>query len=182
MFPFAEQRGGFFYECKAPAIAAEGTVVVGHKRHDFRAGEAFAVLDWGRGVWPNRVFWRWGAATFKCNGRVVGLNLGDGFGETSAAGENIAIIDGRAYKLGRADWQLDRKNYLAPWRITSPDQRLTLEFAPVYDQHTNLNLFIKGIRAHRVWGRFTGRLRLDDGSEIQLPPSMGFAEEVWIKW
>lgn len=182
VFPFTEQPGGFFYECKAPAIAAEGTVVIDHKRYDFIAGEAFAVMDWGRGVWPNKVFWRWGAVTFKCDGRVLGLNLGDGFGDTSAAGENIVIVDGRAHKLGPIDWRLDRKNYLAPWRLDSPDGRALLQFTPVYDQHSNLNLLVKSIRAHRVWGRFAGRVRLDDGSDVQLPPSMGFAEEVWIKW
>jgi hypothetical protein len=57
-----------------------------------------------------------------------------------------------------------------------------MRFEPTFDQRTRLNLWIKGIAAHRVWGRYSGQVRLDDGRTLALPPSMGFAEEVWIKW
>jgi hypothetical protein len=182
VFPFREQRGGFFYENKAPGIAAEGTVVAGHKRFDFSSGSAFAVMDWGRGVWPSKVFWRWASVSARVDGRIIGVNLGNGFGDTAEGSENIVIVDGRAHKLGEVAWHLDREDYMKPWRMLAPDGRFEMTFEPTFDQRTNLNLWIKGIRAHRVWGRFSGQARLDDGRTLALPPSMGFAEEVWIRW
>lgn len=183
VFPFPEQAGGFFYETKSPGIPATGWVAVAGKRHTFANDKTFAVLDWGRGVWPRQVFWRWAAVSTRlADGRNVGINLGNGFGDTSHGSENAVVVDGILHKLGKVEWQLDRGDYLKPWRMTADDERFAMTFTPVYDQHSNANLWIKKFAAHRVWGHYDGKLTLDDGRRIELPKTLGFAEEVWIKW
>ncbi len=58
-------------------------------------------LDWGRGVWEYRSPFGIGPAAsgFLPDGRTVGLNLGCGFGDLSAAGENALILGNRIHKL-----------------------------------------------------------------------------------
>ncbi len=43
------------------------------------------------------------------DGRRFGLNLGYGFGDTSAASENMVFIDGAAHKLHRVDFGIPQK-------------------------------------------------------------------------
>ena len=58
--------------------------------HEFDPAEALGLLDWGRGVWTYDNVWYWAAAQGHQAGHVVGLNLGYGFGDTTAASENMS--------------------------------------------------------------------------------------------
>jgi hypothetical protein len=76
-------------------------------------------LDWGRGVWQYRSFWNWASASgFQPDGSTIGLNLGCGFGDLSAATENCFILDGKVHKLEQVTFGYDSKNYLLPWKFT----------------------------------------------------------------
>jgi hypothetical protein len=64
------------------------------------------------------------------------------------------------------------------WKFTSNDDRLQLDFTPLVDRNSALNLgIIKSIQ-HQVFGYFSGKVALDDGSVLQLNNFLGFAEDV----
>lgn len=66
---------------------------------------------------------------FMKNKRVLGFNLGYGFGNTTAASENMIIYDGKAHKLEEVTFHIPtdaegNDDYLRLWRFTSSDRRL----------------------------------------------------------
>lgn len=63
---------------------------------ELRPDQTLGSPDWGRGVWEYSSFWNWASASgFLPDGRRVGLNLGCGFGDLSAATENCLVLEGR---------------------------------------------------------------------------------------
>ncbi|RMF16906.1 MAG: DUF2804 domain-containing protein [Candidatus Dadabacteria bacterium] len=180
VFPFPEQPGGFFYECKVAGMPATGSLRVGADAYHFDPSDSFGVLDWARGLWPKRAFWRWGAFAGWVDGRRVGANFGHGFGDQSEAGENALFVDGHLHKLGDVDWQLDRSDYSRPWRLVGKAPRCELTFEPVYVHRSNLELLLFGLKARRVFGWFLGQAELEDGTMLDIPRAVGFGEEVWF--
>jgi hypothetical protein len=83
-------------------------------------------MDWGRGVWDYGSFWVWASASgYLEDGRAVGLNLGHGFGDTSAATENALFIDGRLHKLGHISFNYNPDDYMCPWRMVATQGGMT---------------------------------------------------------
>ena len=57
-----------------------------------------------------------------------------------------------------------------------------MDFAPVLDRASCTDVkFIKSDQ-HQVFGRFTGRAVLDEGTVLEVKDLMGFAEKVENKW
>jgi hypothetical protein len=173
----------FYYNEKINCMPAEGTIELLDRRLEVRPDRALASLDWGRGVWPYRTFWNWGSASgFLPDGRRIGLNLGEGFGDLSAATENCFFIDGRMEKLGAVKFQYDPNNYMKPWRFTDDEGRCDLTLTPFFDRTSNVNLLVAGSRVHQMFGRYSGRLLAADGREIRLDNLIGWAEEHYARW
>jgi hypothetical protein len=140
-------------------------------------------LDWGRGVWPYRSFWVWASASgFLPDQCPVGLNLGFGFGDTRAATENALFLDGRIHKLGQVDFRYDDSDFMQPWRMTSPDGRLDLQFTPFLDRMAATNLLLITSEVHQLFGRYSGTVRTDEGEVVEIQDLLGFAEEHHARW
>ena len=184
--PFAGKPHAFYYNQKINCMRAEGRVVLGGQEYLFSPATAFAVLDWGRGVWTYDNTWYWGSASGIAEGHVFGFNIGYGFGDTSAASENMLICDGRAHKLSRVTFEIPMKDgkedYMSPWRFTSDDGRFRMDFTPMMDRSACIDLKLIKSDQHQVFGRFTGTAVLDDGTVIQVKNLTGFAEKVHNKW
>ncbi len=180
--PFDEDPAGFFYENKIPVLPAEGALEIDGRTYAFSVTDSFAVMDWGRGIWPAELTWHWGAAAGRIDGVAAGFNLGYGFGNTTAATENVFVYDGRAHKLGIVDWHFDRTDWMKPWRFTSPDGRFELDFVPVYPQTLGVNVLVKSAHLDKVYGHFSGNVTLDDGRVVKIDRMFGFAEEMSIRW
>jgi hypothetical protein len=151
--------------------------------HDF--GEmALGLLDWGRGVWTYDNVWYWGVAQGWQNEQLVGLNLGYGFGDTSAASENMIFVDGIAHKLGRVDFGIPTNadgsyRYLEPWHVTDDEGRLELTFTPLLDRVDYIDVAKLVVSdQHQIFGSFDGRLVLDDGSTLEVCGLRGSAEHI----
>ena len=88
--PFDKDKH-FYYNQKINCMRAEGTVTYGYhnRTYTFDPADSFAVLDWGRGVWTYKNTWYWGSASGLVDGERFGFNIGYGFGNTSAASENM---------------------------------------------------------------------------------------------
>ena len=183
--PF-QKPGHFYYNQKINCLRASGWVELGTERFVFRPDRFFAVLDWGRGVWTYHNTWYWSSASGLVNGAPFGWNLGYGFGNTSAATENALFYNGRLHKLEHITFEIPfkdgKEDFLSPWRFTSSDGRFEMDFAPVLDRAACTDLKLLKSDQHQVFGRFTGKAVLDDGSELFVRDFFGFAEKVENKW
>ncbi|MBR0026641.1 MAG: DUF2804 domain-containing protein [Clostridia bacterium] len=175
--PF-EKNGAFYYNQKINCMPAKGTVTLGEDSFTFSPEDSFATLDWGRGVWTYDNTWYWGNGNGIVNGKPFGFNIGYGFGDTSAASENLLIYDGRAHKLEGVQFNIPEDSYLKPWTFTSTDGRFEMDFAPVLDRAARTYAVILETDQHQVFGKFTGKAVLDDGTVLELRDFMGFAEKV----
>ena len=167
-------------------MRAAGTVRIGGQTYTFDPADSFGVLDWGRGVWTYHNTWYWGSASGQVDGVPFGWNIGYGFGDTSAASENMLFYDGRTHKLGQVTFHIPmagkREDYLAPWRFTSDDGRFEMDFAPILDRAACTDVKLIKSDQHQVFGRFTGTALLDDGTPVRVKDLLGFAEKVENKW
>ena len=184
--PFYGHPKAFYYNQKINCLRAEGSVTFDGVTYVFDPADSFGVLDWGRGVWTYDNTWYWSSASGRIGGKLFGFNLGYGFGNTSAATENILFYDGKAHKLEQVSFLIPRREYgddfLSPWRFTSSDGRFEAVFHPVLDRASNTQIGPLGSDQHQVFGFFTGTATLDDGTVLHLDRFFGFAEKVRNKW
>ena len=173
----------YYYNRKVNCMPASGWVEYSGTRHALSPEDCLGNLDWGRGVWEYRSFWVWASASgYLPDCRTIGLNLGFGFGDNSAATENAVILNGRVHKLGQVDFQYDPRNFTGPWRMCSPDGRLDLTFQPFFERVASTDLKIIASEVHQMFGRYSGTVITDDGERIVLENLVGFAEEHNAKW
>jgi len=163
-----DKKHHFYYNQKINCLPAEGWVEYGGVRYEFCPETDFATLDWGRGVWTYDNTWYWGTGNGLVNGKPFGLNIGYGFGNTSAASENLVIYDGKAHKLDDVTIHMQGKEYLKPWKITSSDGRFEMGFEPFMDRAAKTDFKIVMSDQHQVFGYLTGTVILDDGSKLYL--------------
>jgi hypothetical protein len=185
--PFKEDKKDFYYNQKIIGMRAIGKVCYKDRVYEFEEDNSFGLLDWGRGVWPYKTTWYWSAAQGEVDGKVFGFNLGYGFGDTSAATENMLFYDGAASKLERVRFLIpinenNEYDYLKPWRFTSSDHRFEMEFTPILDRNVNLSAIVLSTEQHQVFGKFNGRAVLDDGIVIKIKDFLGFGERVENRW
>ena len=184
--PFLDAPRAFYYNQKINCMRASGFIQCGDRSYVCEPDRAFAVLDWGRGVWTYDNTWYWSSASHLADGVPFGFNIGYGFGDTSAASENVLIYKGRVHKLSRVTFHIPEKDgrevYLAPWRFTSDDGRFEMDFEPILDRSADIDLKIICSKQHQVFGRFTGTAVLDDGVRLNIRGLTGFAEKVRNKW
>jgi hypothetical protein len=173
----------FYYNRKINCLPAEGRVTWGADRFDFKPADTLGNLDWGRGIWDYRSFWVWASASgFLPDDRTVGLNLGFGFGDTSQATENALILNGRLHKLAQVDFQYSSQNFKQPWKMSSPDGRLDLEFTPFIERVAKTNMLLITSEVHQMFGRYRGIVTADNGEVIHLDGLIGWAEEHHAHW
>ena len=176
----------FYYNQKINCMRAEGWIELGAERFELTKDRFFAVLDWGRGVWTYRNTWYWGSASGELDGVPFGWNIGYGFGNTEAATENVLFYDGKIHKLSQVQFEIPQKDgrddFLSPWRFTSDDNRFFMNFTPVLDRSSLTDFVVLKSDQHQVFGRFTGRVTLDDGTVLPVRDFFGFAEKVENRW
>jgi hypothetical protein len=180
VIPIGSKR--FYYNRKVNCMPAAGWIEWQGEREVLRPDESLGNMDWGRGVWEYRSFWVWASASgFLADGRTLGLNMGYGFGDTSAATENALILDGRVHKLGQIDFDYDPDDFMRPWRMVAGDGRLDLEFTPFLERVARSNLLLIFSEVHQMFGRYSGTAQTEDGETVQLE-LIGFAEEHHARW
>ncbi|HCX67328.1 DUF2804 domain-containing protein [Parvibaculum sp.] len=181
--PFANAPRAFYYNQKINCMPVSGSVSVGGEKFPFEPSSAFGVLDWGRGVWTYDNVWYWGSASGLADGKPFGFNIGYGFGDTSAATENMIFFEGRAHKFDEVTFHIPPGTFDgAPWSFTSNDGRFEMRFDPIIDRHSAVDLKLIRSIQHQVFGRFSGTAVLDDGRRIEVKELLGFAEEVRNRW
>jgi len=175
----------FQFTSKQNTRPALGSAVLDGKTYRFDAGNhAYGCLDFGRGIWPYRTCWNWGAASGLQEGRVVGLNLGGQWTDGTGMTENGLCIDGRLHKISEPlVWEYDRTDFRRPWRIRAPQtRRVDLQFTPTIEESQRFELGLVGTELHWVLGHFNGTVVTDGGETLGAQQLLGWAEEHRARW
>jgi hypothetical protein len=180
--PWKEDPLAFYYNQKINCLRASGKATLGSQEFVFNPETDFATFDWGRGVWTYRNTWYWGSGNGMVNGKPFGFNIGYGFGDTSAATENMLFYDGKAHKLDQVHFHIPKSSYLDVWKFTSNDGRFEMDFTPLLDRAATINALIISTDQHQVFGRMSGKAVLDSGKVLQIKDLLCFAEAVSNKF
>lgn len=183
--PF-NKKAHFYYNEKKNCIKAFGYYDYKGKRVEFSADDTRAILDWGRGVWTYKNTWYWSGLSSVSDKKEIGFNLGYGFGDTSAASENMLFYDKKAYKLEDVEFIIpkDEKgnlDYMSRWIIKSKDNSIDLVFDPILDRHDDTDFVILKSLQHQVFGKFNGTISVK-GIEVKFKDVVSFAERVTNYW
>ena len=177
-----DKKHAFYYNQKINCMRASGYMKFDGVTYEFDPKTDFGTLDWGRGVWTYDNTWYWGSCNCDLNGKAFGFNIGYGFGNTSAATENVLFYDGKVHKLNQVTFHIPEDDYCKPWTFTSSDGRFEMEFVPVLDRAAKLDVKLICTDQHQVFGRMSGKAVLDDGTCLELQDIMCFAEKVHNKY
>ncbi len=181
VIPIGKKR--FYYNRKINCLPASGTLRYGEIQEELKPNESLGSLDWGRGVWEYQSFWNWASASgFLPDGRTIGLNLGLGFGDLTAATENAFILDNHIHKLNPVKFDYISGDYMQPWHFTDNQGRLDLTFTPFKDRLAQTNLVIITSEVHQMFGRYNGHVTTEVGDIILIKDLIGFAEEHHARW
>ena len=167
-----------------------GTRPLGDEERTFGStGDAWGVLDVGRGRWPYRNIWNWGGGAGHAteiehgSDHVVGLQFGGKWTEGTGHTENGIIVDGRLTKVGdELEWTYDWDAPLRPWTLRAPDGSIDVTLHPRYDRHSRVEAVVLGMEVHQVFGHWSGTVRDDDGVTYRFDGMQGFAEEARNRW
>ena len=177
--PWNDRR--FQYTVKDVARPARGTITIDGIVHELPADESWATLDHGRGRWPYRMNWHWGAASGREHGRTVGVQLGGLWTDGTGSTENALSLDGRVHKLGgELEWRFDADHWLRPWSITG--DRVDLRFEPFHDRFSKTALGVIHSETHQCFGTYRGVVTDDSGEVIAVEALTGWAEYVRQRW
>lgn len=176
--PWKEKKTAFYYNQKINCLRAKGYVKWNDTTYTFHPEENFGTLDWGRGVWTYDNTWYWGNGNTLLDGIPFGFNVGYGFGDTTAASENLLLYDGTVHKLDDVTFHIPKDSYLKPWRITSSDQRFEMVFEPLLDRKAKTSALLIMSDQHQVFGYLSGTAVLDDGTRLSINHLLCFFEKV----
>ncbi len=166
----------FQYTVKDVARPATGTVWVDGDAIELPAGESWATLDHGRGRWPRRVHWNWGAGSGRSGGHVLGLQLGGRWTDGTGAVENSLLVDGRLHKISEElTWSYDASDWLRPWRVGG--EVVDLRFTPEHVREDATDLKVVSSSTHQCFGTWRGEMLGHAVEDV-----FGWAEDVRQLW
>ncbi len=142
------------------------------------SGDTATIIDFSKGYPPRNMFWNWASLVGTTDrGEQLGVNL---VGDFNNGIENALWLDGRLVPLGQAVFAYPLGAYEAPWRITTADGVVDLDFHFEGVRSENLNVGVLASRFAQPYGRFSGTLRLADGE--RSIEAFGVTEEHFAVW
>ncbi|MBM3675541.1 MAG: DUF2804 family protein [Actinobacteria bacterium] len=147
-------------------------------------GEAWGVLDVGRGRWPYRTQRSCaGAAGRSSDGRVVSLQRGGKWTDGTGFTEKNTIVDGHLNELGEdLTWEYSWEEPMRPWRATAPGGALHLTLRLCFDRHARTNTGALATEVPQMFGAWAGSSRTDAGEVVTIEGLQGLAEESGSRW
>ena len=173
----------FYINEKINLLQAQVSVRLEGREYSFSPKRTFALLDWGRGVWPFSHEWYWSSASTLVDGVPFGFNLGCGFGNDAKrrGTENVVYWGDAVLKL--SDMHITHgSDPMQPWTLDSGDGRFFATLTPLYDRDTITKLLFVNNRCHQMFGTFEGSLRLENGTVLPFTGVSGFAEHAVNHW
>ena len=176
--PF-EKPHQFYLNYKENYYTCTGYVAWGEERISFDGGTG--LIDWGRGIWPYRHEWYWGNLSANLDGVPFGLNIGWGFGDLSAATENMYFWNKRAYKVGVLKVEHEESDHMKPWTLNDEDGNIHLVFTPFFDNYTQNKLLVVDTHCDQLFGTFDGYIITDEGKKT-FEGLVAFIEHAVNRW
>ena len=62
---------------------------------------------------------------------------------------------------------------MQPWHVVDPGGQLDMVLTPRFDKHSEVDAGEFGSETHQVFGTWSGRLRTDDGLELEFDGTPG---------
>ncbi len=173
---------GWVYARKTAGVPVSGSVRWEGRTWDLAAIGALGHHDWSAGYMRRETFWNWGCLAGRAaDGRVLGMNVSCGVNETSFT-ENCFWVDGRLHKIDTVRFEHDREDLDKPWRLSSYDGCLRLEFRPEGRHAERVNAGFLATNFTQLFGRYHGRLETAPGERIAVDGVLGYAECHYAKW
>lgn len=171
---------GFHATCRQLGLPATGGVQLGSRHYACPAGQSFAAMDFGRGVWPLHSHWT--RAAFATAGGIAG-NFGSGWTDYSGLSENALWFGGELLHLDCAvHIEQSPHNPLAPWRLSTLDERLELTFTPRQRHHACPRLGPLYADTQQWFGHFNGVLRGPRGERVPVDAALGWLGATHARW
>lgn len=177
-------RKTFQFTGKHHTLPTSGLVTIGDRSFSFTPEESFAVLDYGRGVWPRKATWNWGMASQRVRGRRIGLNLGGKWTDGTGMTENAVFVDGKMTKIHEdVLFDYNKEDYMQPWHVKSKfSHQVALKFSPFFERVTTANVTLIKSEVHQMFGYYDGHVLLDNGETLVIQQMLGSIEEHIAKW
>jgi hypothetical protein len=159
-----------------------GRLTCGGKTWVLSSPETLALVDWSAGFMRRNTFWNWAAiASPLPSGRTFGMNLAAGVNETGFI-ENAFWIDNTMTKVDTVNFKFDPDDLMKPWRITSYDKKIDLEFFPENKREEKTNAIFLASRFTQFMGCFKGTVTTDNGDCTVIDSLPGYAEDHYARW
>ncbi len=180
--PWGPRR--FQYTVKDVGLPASGRLTVDGAIVDLPAGGTYATRDFGRGQWPYRVTWNWGAGAGSSDEHEVALQVGGQWTDGTGSTENGVFVDGHLHKINsELEWTYDTNDWLRPWTIRGRQQPdvADLTFHPERVREAKTEFGVIGSRAHQAFGTWQGWV-LAGTERLNVTGLRGWAEDVRNRW
>ena len=176
-------RQMFQFTAKHHILPTTGVVKIGDRRYTFNEEESYAVLDYGRGVWPREATWNWGMASQRMRGRRIGLNFGGKWTDGTGITENAIFVEGVMTKIHEdVLFEYDQNDFMKPWTIRSKfSETVHLTFTPFFERVANADAKLIRSEVHQMIGYYNGTIKLENCS-LRISQMIGCVEEHIAKW
>lgn len=178
-------RKQFQFTAKHHLLPTEGFITLGDRRYEMTRDESFAVLDFGRGIWPRKITWNWAMASQRYGRRRIGLNFGGRWTDGTGMTENAVFLDGKMIKISEdVLFDYDPDDYMKPWRIHSKfSNAVDLTFTPFFERTAGTDARLVRSEVHQLIGYYSGWLRLTDPHiDLHIVKLLGCTEEHRAAW
>lgn len=177
-------REVFQFTGKHHTMPTTGFVKLGNREYNFNADHSFAVLDYGRGIWPRHAQWNWAMASQRLGHRRIGLNLGGQWTDGTGMTENAVFIDGKMIKIHEdVVFSYDLNNLNQPWTInTKFSNHVDLKFTPFFTRTSKTGNKLFHTEVQQLVGYFDGRIILPGHPPLYIRQMLGSSEKLTAKW
>ena len=174
----------FQHTAKHHTLPTRGFVKLGDKRYTFNPEDSYAVLDYGRGVWPRTAEWNWAMASQRVGNKRIGLNFGGKWTDGTGMTENAVFVNGKMTKISEdVNFTYDNNDFMKPWHIRSKfSQDVNLTFTPFFKREAIVNARLVKSNVNQMVGYYNGVVYLHDGSRLAITQMLGCIEEHIAKW
>jgi len=173
--PWRGSGDAFCYSRRSPWYSAEGVIQLGSSEIIFAQGKGWGIFEWNRGVRPRSDLRVWAAGCGRVSDHQVGFSVGHNSADSALGTENAFFLDGKLHKLDQVTFHI-RMGRHTPWHFTSNDNRLEMTFSPSQERDESHQMFFYSIKRRQLYGTFSGKVTLDDGSIFNFQNITGMAE------
>lgn len=174
--------GGVRATLKAAPLAVTGLVRA--RGRTFPLEGALGGVDHTAGLLARETAWRWAFGLGRAGGAPAAFNLCEGFPgiPPGDSGENVALAGQGPVRLPPVSFAFDRERPMSPWRVTSADRSVALDFRPQAVHREDRDLGIVRTRFAQVAGEFTGSVSVPGGGTLEVAGWPGVVEDHWALW